>query len=60
MHASTIHPTPPTEKTMKAVLQHAYGETDVLELGEIAKPANERPHRYVQDGHARGKVVIAV
>jgi len=38
MHASTIHPTPPTKKTMKAVLQHAYGETDVLDFAEIAKP----------------------
>jgi hypothetical protein len=50
---------------MRALVQTGYGSADVMELREIEKPTpgdGDAPEafRYLDEGHARGKVVIAV
>jgi hypothetical protein len=49
---------------MQAIAQYEYGSPDVLRLEEIDRtyPLHEAPDaiRYLAEGHARGKVVIAV
>ncbi len=49
---------------MKAIVQDTYGSPDVLELRDIDKtyPLSKVPDaiRYLQEGDAKGKVVITV
>ena len=50
---------------MKVIFYNKYGSPDVLELQDIPKPVpkyNEVPDamRYLEEGHARGKIFITM